>query len=188
MQTPVEIEFLGLHPSEAMRSLVLKQIGALEKRFGRITSGRVVIRAPSDRQRRRGVYEITIHLSLPRGSEVNVARSRSPDETHADVTVTINDAFRRARRRLEDHARRMRGTEKTHDGPPVATVRTIDEAGGFGFLETADGRDIYFHRNSVLSDGFSRLSPGARVTFFEEMGEKGPQASTVRLLGKHGLR
>jgi hypothetical protein len=26
------------------------------------------------------------------------------------------------------------------------------------------------------------------VTFAEEMGEKGPQASTVRLLGKHGLR
>jgi hypothetical protein len=26
------------------------------------------------------------------------------------------------------------------------------------------------------------------VTFAEEMGEKGPQATTVRLLGKHGLR
>jgi len=26
------------------------------------------------------------------------------------------------------------------------------------------------------------------VTFAEEVGEKGPQASTVKLLGKHGLR
>ena len=45
-----------------------------------------------------------------------------------------------------------------------------------------------FHRNSVLDGGFSRLTVGARVAFAEEMGENGPQASTVRPLGKHGLR
>jgi len=29
---------------------------------------------------------------------------------------------------------------------------------------------------------------GTHVTFVEELGEKGPQASTVKLLGKHSLR
>ena len=58
----------------------------------------------------------------------------------------------------------------------------------FGVLETPDGRDVYFHRNSVLNGDFPKLSLGARVTFVEEMGEKGAQASTVRLTGKHGLR
>ena len=188
METPVEIDFPGLHRTEALRGLVLKQVAVLAKRFGRITACRVVIKAPSDRQRRRGVYEISIHLILPRGGDVDLARARAADATHADLTVAVNDAFRRARRRLEDHARRLRGTVKSHDGPPVATVRSVDDSAGFGFLETADGRDIYFHRNSVLNDGFARLAPGARVTFFEEMGDKGPQASTVKLLGKHGLR
>jgi cold shock CspA family protein len=188
MNTPVEIDFPGLQHHEALRALVLKHVALLEKRFGRITACRVVVKSPSDRQRRRGVYEISVHLVLPQGREVDIARSRSADETHADVTVAITDAFRRARRRLEDYARRMRGTVKNHDGPPIATVKSVDDAGGFGFLETPDGRDVYFHRNSVLNDGFSRLAPGARVTFFEEMGNKGPQASTVRLLGKHGLR
>jgi 'Cold-shock' DNA-binding domain len=47
---------------------------------------------------------------------------------------------------------------------------------------------IYFHQNSVLNDAFSRLTPGTRVAFAEEIGEKGPQASSVRLLGKHSLR
>jgi cold shock CspA family protein len=32
------------------------------------------------------------------------------------------------------------------------------------------------------------LKPGMRVTFAEEPGDKGPQASTVKLMGKHGLR
>ncbi len=40
----------------------------------------------------------------------------------------------------------------------------------------------------MLDDAFARLKPGLRVTFSEEMGDKGPQASTVKRLGKHGLR
>jgi hypothetical protein len=35
---------------------------------------------------------------------------------------------------------------------------------------------------------FKRLAVGTHVTFVEEMGEKGPQASTVRLLRKHSMR
>jgi cold shock CspA family protein len=55
-------------------------------------------------------------------------------------------------------------------------------------LESSDGQEIYFHRNSVLDGGFIRLREGSRVTYTEEMGEKGAQASTVRLLGKHSLK
>jgi cold shock CspA family protein len=32
------------------------------------------------------------------------------------------------------------------------------------------------------------LQVGSRVSYAEEAGEKGTQATTVRLLGKHGLR
>ncbi len=56
-----------------------------------------------------------------------------------------------------------------------------------GFIETADGNEIYFHKNSVLNDAFSRLKLGTAVAYVEEEGEKGSQASTVRLLGKHLL-
>jgi cold shock CspA family protein len=66
-------------------------------------------------------------------------------------------------------------------------VVRLDPSGEFGFLESSDGREIYFHRNSVL-EGIARLAVGTRVIFAEELGEKGPQASTVKLLGKHGLR
>ena len=40
----------------------------------------------------------------------------------------------------------------------------------------------------TLAQEFGRLSVGCRVTFAEEKGERGPQASTVKLLGKHRLR
>jgi cold shock CspA family protein len=67
-------------------------------------------------------------------------------------------------------------------------VTKLDAERSCGFLQTKNGREIYFHQNSVLDGGFRQLAPGARVLFSEEMGDKGPQASTVNLLGKHALR
>jgi len=43
---------------------------------------------------------------------------------------------------------------------------------GYGFIETADGREVYFHRNSVLDDAFEHLTVGSEVRFAEEMGRK----------------
>jgi cold shock CspA family protein len=48
------------------------------------------------------------------------------------------------------------------------------------FIETADGCEVYFHCNSVLDDAFEHLTVGSEVRFVEEMGEKGPQATSVR--------
>jgi cold shock CspA family protein len=188
METPVEIDFQGMSPNHAMREAIVDRLAMLETRFGRITAGRVVVTAPTQHHRTGGVYEIHIHLSLPDGREVNVARAQSNDERHADSDYAINDAFKRARRRLQDHVRKLQGKVKTHAPEPSATVALIDEIGGFGFLQTVDGREIYFHRASVLNDAFSRLKVGTRVAFAEEQGEKGPQASTVRIAGKHGMR
>jgi cold shock CspA family protein len=127
-------------------------------------------------------------LALPNGREVNVARTAQQDERYTDVDFAINDTFKGARRRLQDHVRRMQGQVKTHEAQPIGTVIRLDPTGDSGFLETADSREIYFHKNSVLDGAFPRLSVGARVVFAEEAGDKGPQASTVRLSGKHGMR
>ena len=61
-------------------------------------------------------------------------------------------------------------------------VKKIVPSEGYGFLETADDRRIYFNQASVLEGPFDRLQVGTRVRFAEEMGEKGPQASTVKVI------
>ena len=77
---------------------------------------------------------------------------------------------------------------KSHEGQPIGTVVRLDPAGEFGFLRSSDGEEIYFDRNSVLDGEFSELPVGSRVVFVEEIGEKGAQAGTMKLLGKHRLR
>ena len=187
METPAEIDFQGMDTTPQLQTSIEEHVAKLEERCGRVTACRVVVKGPGAHHRT-GLYEINIHLSLPDGREVNVARTPQADERYADLPFAINDTFRRARRRLQDHVRRMQGQVKLHEGQPIGTVTKLDPSGEFGFLESADGREIYFHRNSVLDPGFSHLSVGTRVSFAEKMGENGPQATTVKLLGKHGLR
>ena len=188
METPVHIDFQGMQPVQRLREAIADHVDGLEDRFGRLTSCRVVLKAPGAHHRTGGLYEINIRIALPNGREVNIGRTPPVDERHADVDFAINDAFKRARRQLQDQVRRLQGQVKTHESQPIGTVKKLNTEAGFGFLEDADGREIYFHQNSVIDGGFSRLGIGTRVAFSEEMGEKGPQASTVRLLGKHGMR
>ena len=188
MQTPVEIDFQGVAGTPSVEDSIARHVAELEQRYGRATACRVLVKGPGGHHHTGGLYEVHIRLALPDGREVNVERTPPADERYADLTFAIDNAFKRARRQLQDRVRRLQGQVKEHESQPIGAVVRIDPSGEFGFLESADGREIYFHRNSVLDNAFSLLVSGSRVTFAEEMGEKGPQASTVKLLGKHGLR
>jgi cold shock CspA family protein len=188
MQPPPEIQFHGVTATPQVHNAIARHIAELEQRWGRVTACRIVVNGPGEHHRRSPLYDVHIHLALLDGREVNVQRTPLADDRHSNPEFAINDAFRHARRQLQDQVRRMQGQVKHHEGPSIGTVVRIDPSGEFGFLETADGQEVYFHRNSVPNNGFALLQVGTRVTFAEEAGEKGAQASTVRLVGKHGLR
>jgi cold shock CspA family protein len=97
----------------------------------------------------------------------------------------VREAFDTAARLLEDYVRRRRGQTKRHDPVAHGRVRVVMPGQDHGFLETVDGREVYFHRNSVVGGQFGALVPGTEVAFVEEPGEKGPQATTVRVVGRH---
>jgi cold shock CspA family protein len=82
---------------------------------------------------------------------------------------------------LQDYARRKRRAVKTHEERPCGRVISWMPEGRFGAIEAVDGHEIYFHENSVLGSGLKRLRVGAEVIFAEERGDKGPQASTVKV-------
>lgn len=179
METPAEVEFTGISPAPAVQEEIARHIAQLEKRFGRITACRVAVKAPGDHHRN-GSFEVKIYLALPDHKDVNVDHASQSGQRSADVRSAINDAFKRARRQLGDRVRRMERLVKRHEPAPLGTVARIDPSGEFGFIATGDGREVYFHKNSVLNDGFAKLKPGSAVAFAEEEGDKGAQASTVR--------
>ncbi|MBM3562364.1 MAG: cold shock domain-containing protein [Alphaproteobacteria bacterium] len=183
MQTQPKIDFQGVEPSSDRQEKILRLIEKLEDRYGRATACRVVVKGPGAHHRTGGLYEINLHLVLPDKREVAIERTPHLDERFQDFDFALNDAFKRARRRLQDQVRRMRGKVKHHEAALTGVVKKMSPREGYGFIETSDGREVYFHRNSVEGSGFDALKPGARVRYREEQGREGPQASRVSPLG-----
>jgi len=113
METVVKIELQG-DGLELARPAIERQLGELSKRFGRITACRVALRSPSGHHQSGGHYEVRVHIALPNGREINIDRNPTLDERHADLMFAVNDAFKRARRRLQDEALRLQGRVKRH--------------------------------------------------------------------------
>ena len=129
-------------------------------------------------------HEPSLHGPLKDTGAAEHPKDSETDSVHRYARVAIHEAFDVARRRLQDFARRHRGAVKTHEVPARGVVAALWPAEDYGFIE-ANGQQIYFNQSSVLDVAFDELVIGTRVAFVEEKGEKGPQASTVRMLGKH---
>jgi len=200
MIPPVQTTFRNMRPSIAIEEQIRAEVAKLATFYERITNCRVMVELPHKHHRSGRHYHIRVDLSVP-GEELvvmhepgrhsalqqmEVAKGQKElevDAPHNDLYVAIRDAFAAARRHLQDYARRQRSAVKAHDMAPRAHVLKLFPEEGYGFLETADGVEIYFHRNSVLHDTFDRLAIGMAVTFVAEERDNGLQASTVRLSG-----
>jgi len=117
MQTPAHIEFEGVNASAELRTTIDQHVRELEKRFDRVTVARIAVKAPGERHRTGGQYHVSIQLALPDGREVHVDHTPTEDERYADMTFAVDDAFKRARRQLQDQARLMRGDVKHREQP-----------------------------------------------------------------------
>ena len=60
------------------------------------------------------------------------------------------------------------------------TIKRIIRDRGFGFIRTAEGQEVFFHRSSLQGLNFDALKEGASVELEVERGDKGPRATAVR--------
>jgi len=65
----------------------------------------------------------------------------------------------------------------------IGTVKWFSDDKGYGFITPAEGgRDLFVHFSGINGDGYRSLAEGARVTYEEEAGDKGPKAVNVSLV------
>jgi cold shock protein len=65
----------------------------------------------------------------------------------------------------------------------TGTVKWFSDDKGFGFIVPDEaGKDLFVHHSAIQGDGFKSLAEGAKVSYEEEEGPKGPAAANVQAL------
>jgi len=103
MQVPVQVTFRDMPVSDAVEAACWEEAARLERYYDRVTSCRVVI---AESRHRAGVFEVRIDLAVP--GRVLVVNGQPPNHAAPDVSAAVREAFARARRQLEDYARKRR--------------------------------------------------------------------------------
>ncbi len=183
MDVPLEISFRGVQRLDEIDELIREKAGRLEKVCDYINSCRIAVEKPHVHQESGGEYRVRIDVTVPPGHEIVAERTSRHGDMHVELQQVIRESFSAAERQLKELVEKQRGEVKEHPAQQAAAlVRKLFPEEDYGFLETADGREIYFHRNSVAGDRFDELRVGSGVNFVEEEGKEGPQATTVRIV------
>ncbi|MEZ5356016.1 MAG: cold shock domain-containing protein [Bryobacteraceae bacterium] len=195
----MQVTFRNMESDLGLEKMIRAQAAKLERYYRAITSCRVSVEMLG-RHTHGDIYHVRIGVELPRG-ELAVEtkpglRSGMRDMATEEITKrdetgrhrrmprrAILEAFGEMRRRLQDYGRKQRGDVKRRAAPlTLGRVSALRAGEDHGFLETRDGRQVYFDRGSVVDNRFDTLRTGSRVRFCEEKGAKGPRATTVRLV------
>lgn len=185
MQTPLEIAFRNVPPSEEIKALVAEKARHLETFYDGIISCRVFISAPHQRQQKGNLFAVTIEVRVP-GDDLVVHHDQHDVAEHEHMRVAVRDAFSAMARKVKRWKDAVSGEEKAHEGLLQGRVAEINHDEGYGQIIATDHRLIYFHENSVVDGSFQSLEPRDTVELVVQTDESGigPQASTVRRIGK----
>ena len=188
MQIPVEIAFHNLPKSEWAENEIRGHVSRLEQMFERLTTCRVRVDQRATNSNKTIPPVVRIELSVPGHKDIVVAHE--PEHLQRkfqqpDLHNAINEAFRIAERRLGQFKDQLkdRTAVREHEAANelLGQVAEMTPNEDYGFLMTASGSLLYFHRNSLLNGDFDKLKVGADVRYVEGMGDTGPTAKKVRV-------
>lgn len=189
MRVPLELTFRDMEKTEELETLIREKVARLDRFANNLISCRIAVECPKKSLQNGNPYRVRIDLRVPPNQEIVIRREPGEGDRHDPLQVVLKELFHIAEHKLSQLTARERGDVKVHPAQETQAyvVRLFREA-GYGFIKGSDGFDYYFHRNSVLNGDFDRLEIGTGVRFAAEEGEKGPQASSVQIVDKPGVR
>jgi len=64
---------------------------------------------------------------------------------------------------------------------PQGTVTRLNHTRGYGFINTPENEDLFFHRSNITDGQFSLLQVGDQVTYTVQFTSRGPRADQVQV-------
>ncbi len=189
MQVPLEISFRDVDRSAWIDDYINKQVQHLEHFCDNIISCHVAVERPHRHQHTGKPFRVRVEVRIPPNKALVAVEEPVTVDKQSDLHPVIRRAFEALERQIKEAVERRRQDVKTPaDTAARALVAKLFPEQSYGFIRTPEGREVYFHRHSVLHDDFERLEIGTEVRFAEAMGEMGPQATSVQIVNKPGAR
>lgn len=190
MQVPLEVTFDGISHSQWVEDYIRERADRLDAMCDNLTSCRVVVERAQHHHHTGNPFRARVEVTLPPKKDLVADKEGTVGDPHVQLRPVIRKAFEAVEKQLKKQTERRRGAVKHHEQQENrALVAKLFPDQDYGFLRSpADGAEYFFHRNAVLHGDFDRLQPGTEVRFEPEMGDDGPQASTVQIINKPGAR
>lgn len=188
MQIPLEVTFDDIPRTPWVEDYVRERADQLDRMCSNMIACRVVIERAQHSHRHGNPYRARVEVTLPPKKDLVADKEGTVADTHVQLRPIIRKAFEAMEKQIRKQTEMRNRDVKHHPEERALVVRLFPED-GYGFLKSpVDAEEYYFHRNSVLHNDFDRLTPGTEVRFEPEEGEEGPQASTVQVVNKPGVR
>jgi len=114
MSIPSSVHFHNMDRSPTLETDIKNHVESLSQFFDRIIDCQVTIDAPH-RHHHNGIRDkVVINISVP-GDTLVVSHEDASSPAHDDCYVAVRDAFRSARRQLQDYARIRRKKIKSDE-------------------------------------------------------------------------
>ncbi|WP_404364128.1 HPF/RaiA family ribosome-associated protein [Marinobacter sp.] len=188
MQIPLEIKFDDVDSSGWIEDYVRERAEKLDRLCDNLMSCRVVVERAQHSHQTGNPYRVRVEVTLPPKKDLVADKEGTVGDPHVQLRPVIRRAFEAMEKQIQKETAKRSGAVKNHfvETPTALVVRVFPEE-GYGFIKSpTDSEEYYFHRNAVLHDDFDRLTPGTEVRFEPNMGDDGPQASSVQIIGKPG--
>jgi cold shock CspA family protein/ribosome-associated translation inhibitor RaiA len=185
MMIPLEITYRNVEKTSEIDQLIRDKAAKLSEIHSSIISCRVIVEKLQRHQTTGLPYRVRIDIKLPPGHELVVNRDHSKSDLHLELEAEIRNAFEAAERQILGLKGKQQGDVKRHPAQEVqGVIEKIFVLEENGFIRTLDGRQVFFTKHSLIHDSFESLKIGLGVRFSEEMGKKGPQASSVKVIDR----
>jgi ribosomal subunit interface protein len=114
MVIPVQVTFRNMSTSDALEAAIREKAEKLDRLHPRMIMGcRIAVEAERHRHMKGNVFRVRIDLTVAQGEIVASGNTTQP-APHENAYLAVNEAFDDVRRRLEEHAQRLRGEVKAH--------------------------------------------------------------------------
>lgn len=173
----LKVEGLNLKVRNSWHEKIEEERERLERHHvGLVHNLRITIEQTSSHKE--GGYEVRLIAGVPNDTVVVKRKGDS-------VRPILVEAFDTLGLQLKELQRKRRQSHKNQEAGAVGSaglgvIKNVSPYESYGFILSADGREVYFHENSLKGLEIDELAEGDAVTFGETAGDKGPQATWVR--------